>query len=800
MLNSNEENLTAFIDDVSRWIRKNPDVGITIVEHNREKVVLNVRENDLSIDIPTSYTKGCKTVEMFINTETSELTHLCALNEKLCDKPRTVGWLLSHICKEKDHRSCSISLADCGRTMKINTVDMEMYELKSKLIELAKKSCSVFHTDKKHEDTVTKIFDKDTCSGVVIREYIATIPHFRDSDRVRIELIKDNIFHWRIHFKNFSNNELNKSLGTLRGLYGYDTIDVDVHFHDNLYPTYPVFVRCIRPKLNNNLMHRIPNMKIFRLEYWLPSRKMSLIIDKLWNVIDTHGSITVNTSLNDPESNPNGAYYDLESHLMKLASVSGDQIETIYESIDDEEYVMPKAPDVNSKSSSSNNKSSHWLKGTGYGHSGAAVFNASEYLRIKEEKTKQVHNVLLDIYDTLTSVTDSNRLSTMQILSESYLIPFINSTIKNATLISIEKEMDVFICTLNILSSLACEEGIFLLDSIEKESTFELLTKLQNRFSKLTIEDDKTNEIITTLNSIVEMIEPMFTNYLKIKELLKIDEFKKKKEDEKKIDDQLRLEEDYASTMEELQFDYTENIRSGHYHGSKSSKDITPALRVAIMKQWDHLAQSVPLHYESSVFIRVDPNDITLMKVMITGPHDTPYESGVHIFDVMIKPEFPSVSPAVQFINHGGNRFNPNLYAEGKVCLSILGTWGGDKGEQWMPEVSTLYQVFTSIQSLILIDIPYFNEPGYESGIGTPNGKMNSNNYNKSIRIYMMKSAMLGQLQNPNIHFRDAILTHFRLKKNRIKETLNKWETEAKDQSIFSSLKADIFTELDKLT
>jgi len=99
MLNSNEENLTAFIDDVSHWICKNPDVGITIVKHNREKVVLNVRENDLSIDIPTSYTKGCKTVEMFINTEISELTHLCALNEKLCDKPRTVGWLLSHICR-----------------------------------------------------------------------------------------------------------------------------------------------------------------------------------------------------------------------------------------------------------------------------------------------------------------------------------------------------------------------------------------------------------------------------------------------------------------------------------------------------------------------------------------------------------------------------------------------------------------------------------------------------------------------------------------------------------------------------
>ena len=83
---------------------------------------------------------------------------------------------------------------------------------------------------------------------------------------------------------------------------------------------------------------------------------------------------------------------------------------------------------------------------------------------------------------------------------------------------------------------------------------------------------------------------------------------------------------------------------------------------------------------------------------------------------------------------------------------------------------------------------------------GTSESTIHSDNYNKSIRIYMMKSAMLGQLQNPNIHFRDAILTHFRLKKNHIKKTLNKWESEANDHSVFSQLKAKIFAELDKLT
>ena len=40
------------------------------------------------------------------------------------------------------------------------------------------------------------------------------------------------------------------------------------------------------------------------------------------------------------------------------------------------------------------------------------------------------------------------------------------------------------------------------------------------------------------------------------------------------------------------------------------------------------------------------------------------------------------------------DRFNPNLYADGKVCLSLLGTWhAGDATEKWTPGKSSLYQV-----------------------------------------------------------------------------------------------------------
>lgn len=47
---------------------------------------------------------------------------------------------------------------------------------------------------------------------------------------------------------------------------------------------------------------------------------------------------------------------------------------------------------------------------------------------------------------------------------------------------------------------------------------------------------------------------------------------------------------------------------------------------------------------------------------------------------------------------------------DGKVCLSLLGTWDGDKGESWNAQTSTLLQVLVSIQSLILVPEPFFNE------------------------------------------------------------------------------------------
>jgi ubiquitin-protein ligase len=60
---------------------------------------------------------------------------------------------------------------------------------------------------------------------------------------------------------------------------------------------------------------------------------------------------------------------------------------------------------------------------------------------------------------------------------------------------------------------------------------------------------------------------------------------------------------------------------------------------------------------------------------MITGPFDTPYEGGFFYFVIRCPPDYPIRPPRVKLMTTGQGqvRFNPNLYKNGKVCLSILG-------------------------------------------------------------------------------------------------------------------------------
>lgn len=50
-----------------------------------------------------------------------------------------------------------------------------------------------------------------------------------------------------------------------------------------------------------------------------------------------------------------------------------------------------------------------------------------------------------------------------------------------------------------------------------------------------------------------------------------------------------------------------------------------------------------------------------------------------------------------------------NLPADGKVCLSLLGTWhGGDEASKWSPSSSSLFQILLSIQGMIFVEVGFW--------------------------------------------------------------------------------------------
>ena len=116
----------------------------------------------------------------------------------------------------------------------------------------------------------------------------------------------------------------------------------------------------------------------------------------------------------------------------------------------------------------------------------------------------------------------------------------------------------------------------------------------------------------------------------------------------------------------------------------------------------------------NGIYYQHDDVDFLRGRAVIIGPEKTPYQYGYYFFDLFFPEEYPYKPPKVVFQTREGTlRFNPNLYACGKVCVSILNTWSGP---QWTA-CQSIRSVLLSLQSL-LNDHPLQNEPGFENDVG----------------------------------------------------------------------------------
>ncbi|XP_044756868.1 ubiquitin-conjugating enzyme E2 Z-like isoform X2 [Coccinella septempunctata] len=182
-----------------------------------------------------------------------------------------------------------------------------------------------------------------------------------------------------------------------------------------------------------------------------------------------------------------------------------------------------------------------------------------------------------------------------------------------------------------------------------------------------------------------------------------------------------------------------ESMHNWDPHNEKGPKEppLLPSASIRIKKDLMSLYKDPP----PGIFATASESDIRNVHALIIGPMDTPYEGGMFYFFLRCPYDFPIKPPKVRFLttDAGKVRFNPNMYACGKVCLSIIGTW---VGPGWTP-AQQLSSLLISIQSLFN-DKPITNEPGYEKMFRPDE----SAEYSEMITHETIRVAVIGMVEN----------------------------------------------------
>lgn len=139
-----------------------------------------------------------------------------------------------------------------------------------------------------------------------------------------------------------------------------------------------------------------------------------------------------------------------------------------------------------------------------------------------------------------------------------------------------------------------------------------------------------------------------------------------------------------------------------------------------------------------SVGLREDDN-IFHWEVLIVGPPETLYEGGFFNAKLDFPKEFPNLPPEMTFTTP---MWHPNVFPDGKVCISILHPPGEDKlNEQETADVR--WRPILGVESIILSVISMLNEPNNDSPANIDAAVMwrdNRQEFKKRVRDIVRKS------------------------------------------------------------
>jgi len=108
----------------------------------------------------------------------------------------------------------------------------------------------------------------------------------------------------------------------------------------------------------------------------------------------------------------------------------------------------------------------------------------------------------------------------------------------------------------------------------------------------------------------------------------------------------------------------------------------------------------------------VDDSDVFEWQVMIEGTPNTPYEGGLFPATLKFPKEYPNKPPVMKFTTP--NFWHPNVYPDGRVCISILHEAKEDVFNE-MESLSEKWRPILSVEAIILSVISLLSDPNLES-------------------------------------------------------------------------------------
>lgn len=173
---------------------------------------------------------------------------------------------------------------------------------------------------------------------------------------------------------------------------------------------------------------------------------------------------------------------------------------------------------------------------------------------------------------------------------------------------------------------------------------------------------------------------------------------------------------------------------------------------------------------KQGIYYKHDETDMLKGYAMIIGPQDSVYENGFYFFEFNFPTDYPYSPPKLKYCtNDGRTRFHPNLYKNGKVCLSILNTW---RGPSWT-SCQTISTVLLTILS-ILDNSPLLNEPGVTKDY------KDVPIYNEIIKYKNIEFSILEMVKTNTAYrnkcfdiFLEVMKKHYEENKERIKEIID---------------------------